>query len=97
MSYKNITIMALPIASIPVLTGEVAQRFEAEAQANYEKFLNRTPEEEKAVRERYDRGTAIVKKVLENSSLGRRCITEKRPLNTRLMYFDLMPLAEDNK
>ena len=89
--------MALPIASIPVLTGEVAQRFEAEAQANYEKFLNRTPEEEKAVRERYDRGMAIVKKVLENSSLGRRCIAEKRPLNTRQMYFDLMPLAEDNK
>ena len=64
--------MALPIASIPVLTGEVAQRFEAEAQANYEKFLNRTPEEEEAVRERYDRGMAIVKKVLENSRLGRR-------------------------
>ena len=34
---------------------------------------------------------------IENSSLGRRCIAEKRPLNTRLMYFDLMPLAEDNK
>ena len=64
--------MALPIASIPVLTGEVAQRFETEAQANYEKFLNRTPEEEMAVRERYDRGMAIVKKVLENSRLGRR-------------------------
>ena len=53
--------MALPIASIPVLTGEVAQRFEAEAQANYEKFLNRTPEEEKAVRERYDRGIERVR------------------------------------
>ena len=51
----------------------------------------------KAVRERNDRGMAIVKKVLENSSLGGRCIAEKRPLNTRLMYFDLMPLAEDNK
>ena len=72
LNYKNRIIMALPIASIPVLTGEVAQRFEAEAQANYEKFLNRTPEEEKAVRERYDRGMAIVKKVLENSRLGRR-------------------------
>ena len=44
--------MALPIASIPVLTGEVAQRFEAEAQANYQKMLHRTPEEEKAVKER---------------------------------------------
>ena len=64
--------MALPIASIPVLTGEVAQRFEAEAQANYEKFLHRTPEEDRSVRERYDRGMAIVKKVLANSQLGRR-------------------------
>lgn len=42
--------MALPIASIPVLTGEVDQRFETEAQANYEKFLNRTPEEKKPER-----------------------------------------------
>ena len=40
--------MALPIASIPVLTGKVAQRFEAEAQANYEWYLNRT-EEEKSI------------------------------------------------
>lgn len=64
--------MALPIASIPVLTGEVAQRFEAEAQANYEKILHRTPEEERAVRERYDRGMAIVRKVLANSQLGKR-------------------------
>ena len=64
--------MALPIASIPVLTGEVAQRFEAEAQANYEKLLNRTPEEEKAVRERYDRGIERVRKMLAKSRLGRR-------------------------
>ena len=39
--------MALPIASVPELTGEVAQRFEAAAQANYQRFLNLT-EEEKA-------------------------------------------------
>lgn len=38
--------MVFPIASIPVLTGEVAQRFEADAQATYENFLNRTPEED---------------------------------------------------
>ena len=63
--------MALPIASIPVLTGEVAQRFEAEAQVNYEKFLNRTPEEEKAVRERYDRGIERVRKMLAKSHLDR--------------------------
>lgn len=64
--------MAIPIASIPVLTGEVARRFEAEAQKNYEKFLHRTPEEEKAVTERYDKGMDIVRKVLKNSKLGRR-------------------------
>lgn len=64
--------MALPIASIPVLTGEVAQRFEEEAQRNYEKVLNRTPEEKKAAQERYERGMAIVRKVLANSKLGVR-------------------------
>ena len=40
--------MALPIASIPVLTGEVAQRFEERAQANYQRYLNRTEEQKKA-------------------------------------------------
>ena len=49
----------------------VAQRFEAEAQANYKKFLNRTPEEEKAVRERYDRGIERVRKMLAKSHLDR--------------------------
>ena len=40
--------MALPIASIRVLTGEVAERFEERAQANYELYLNRTEEQKKA-------------------------------------------------
>ena len=40
--------MALPIASIPVLTGEVAQRFEERAQANYQRYLNSTEEQKKA-------------------------------------------------
>ena len=40
--------MASPIASIPVLTGDVARRFEAEAQANYQHYLNRSEEERKA-------------------------------------------------
>jgi hypothetical protein len=61
--------MALPIATVPVLTGEAAERFEAEAQKNYEKFLNRTDSERKAIHEQYERGMAIVKKVLANSSL----------------------------
>ena len=64
--------MALPIASIPVLTGEVARRFEAEAQANYEKFLNRTPEEERAVREKFDRGMERVRKMLAKAHFGDR-------------------------
>ena len=40
--------MALPIASIPVLTGNAARQFEAQAQANYQSLLNRTEEEKKA-------------------------------------------------
>ena len=61
--------MALPIASIPVLTGEVAQRFEAEAQANYQKMLHRTPEEEKAVKEISNRGIEEVRRMLAKSHL----------------------------
>ena len=61
--------MALPIASIPVLTGEVAQRFEAEAQTNYQKMLHRTPEEEKAVKERSNRGIEEVRRMLAKSHL----------------------------
>ena len=61
--------MALPIASIPVLTGEVAQRFEAEAQANYQKMLHRTPEEEKTVKERYNLGIEEVRRMLAKSHL----------------------------
>lgn len=64
--------MALPITSIPVLTGEAARRFEEMAQATYQKALNRTPEEKKAVHERYVRGMEIVRKVLENSKLGNK-------------------------
>lgn len=64
--------MALPIASIPVLTGEVAARFEAEAEANYQKALNRTPEEKEAVRQRYLQGIAEVREMLEKSNFYNR-------------------------
>lgn len=50
--------MALPIASMPVLTGEVAQRFEAEAQANYQRYLNRSEEEKKANEKALERGAS---------------------------------------
>ena len=61
--------MALPIASIPILTGEVAEEFEAKAQDNYNKYLNRTDEEKKVVQDQFERGMSIVKKVLANSQL----------------------------
>lgn len=64
--------MALPIASIPILTGEVAHRFEAEAQRNYERVLNRTPEERKAAREEYEKGMARLRCMLAKSHLGDR-------------------------
>ena len=61
--------MALPIASIPVLTGEVARQFEERAQANYQKMLHRTPEEERTVRERYNRGIEEVRRRWAKSHL----------------------------
>ncbi len=48
--------MALLIASMPVLTGEVAQLFESEAQANFQRSLNRTEQEKKAETEALERG-----------------------------------------
>ena len=61
--------MALPIASIPVLTGEVAQRFEAEAQANYQRYLNRTKEEKKAEAEALERGFDKLRRMLAKAHL----------------------------
>lgn len=62
--------MALPIASIPILTGNVAQRFEAEARANYLQFLNRTEDEKKAEAEALERGFAKLRRMLAKSHLG---------------------------
>lgn len=65
--------MALPIASIPVLTGEVAQRFEEQAQANYQRYLNRTEEQKKA-------DEAILEKKfaeLYNSMLSKAHLSDK--------------------
>lgn len=61
--------MALPITSIPVLTGEVARKLEERAQANYQKMLHRTPEEKQAVREKYNRGIEEVRRMLAKSHL----------------------------
>lgn len=62
--------MVLPIASMPVLTGEVAHRFEAEAQANYKRSLNRTEQEKIAEAEALERGFAKLRRMLNKAHLG---------------------------
>lgn len=62
--------MALPIASIPVLTGDVARRFEAEAQTNYLRYLNRTEEEKKADAEALEKGFAKLRRMLAKAHLN---------------------------
>ena len=64
--------MALPIASIPVLTGEVARQFEAEAQANYEWYINRSEEEKKADDAILEKKFAELYSMLLKAHLGRR-------------------------
>ncbi len=64
--------MAIAIASVPVLTGKVAQKFEAEAQSNYERFLNRGESENKEIADRYERGMKLVREVLAKSRIGNR-------------------------
>ena len=62
--------MATATANIPVLTGEVAERFELEAQATYEKSQNRTEDEKRDLSERNKRGMEMVRKMLAKSKLG---------------------------
>ena len=69
---KKIRDMALPIASIPVLTGEVAQRFEERAQANYQRYLNRTEEQKKADEAILEKKFAELYSMLSKAHLGRR-------------------------
>jgi formate C-acetyltransferase len=58
------------VENIPVLTGEVAERFEIEAQATYEKSQNRTEDEKRDLSERNKRGMEMVRKMLAKSKLG---------------------------
>lgn len=62
--------MALPIASIPVLTGDVARNFEESAQATYQRYLNRTEEEKKAEDKALERVFAELRQILEKAHLG---------------------------
>ena len=72
LNSKKIKDMALPIASIPVLTGEVAQRFEERAQANYQRYLNRTEEQNKADEAILEKKFAELYSMLSKAHLGRR-------------------------
>lgn len=62
--------MALPIASIPVLTGDIAKKFEMEAQKTYERYLNRTDEEKRADAEALERGFAELRQILAKAHLS---------------------------
>ncbi|MDE6753922.1 MAG: hypothetical protein K2J82_04835 [Muribaculaceae bacterium] len=63
--------MALPIVSILVLTGEVAQRFETEAESNYQRNLNRAQQEKKAETEALERGFSKLRRMLNKAHLGK--------------------------
>ena len=61
-------IMALVIASVPVLTGEVAEKFESQAEKTYEEYLKRASEE-KNEDVRYEQGIQMVRSILAKSKL----------------------------
>lgn len=60
--------MALEIATIPVLTGDVAERFEAQATKAYQKMLERE-KNSTARRSSYEQGMNMVKEILSHSNL----------------------------
>lgn len=60
--------MALEIATIPVLTGEVAENFEAQATKAYQERLNRK-NQNSTQRSSYEHGVNLVKEILAHSNL----------------------------
>lgn len=64
-------IMALPISTIPVLTGEVAEEFERQAQETYNAVINRTEAQKKEASLRYEQGMKMVREVLAKSKLAK--------------------------
>ena len=58
--------MALAIASVPVLTGEVAEKFESQANKIYEEYLKRTLDK-KNKNVHYEQGVQFVKDILAKS------------------------------
>jgi Skp family chaperone for outer membrane proteins len=64
--------MALPIASSPVLTGKVAEEFERKAQEEYQRCLNRTEEENRALEESLKKDIESLNYLLAKSHIGGR-------------------------
>lgn len=62
--------MALPVASIPVLTGEVGRQFEAMAEENMKRYLNRTPSEVEEANAVFAERLAQMKRILAKSKLS---------------------------
>ena len=62
--------MALPIAFIPELTGEVAKRFESEARESYQRRVNQSEEEKKAEAAALEKGFSKLRRMLAKSHLG---------------------------
>lgn len=60
--------MALAIVSVPVLTGKVAEQFEAQAKKTYQEYLRRTSEPD-TTRPKYEQGVLMVKKILAKAKL----------------------------
>ena len=60
--------MALAIASVPVLTGEVAEKFESQAEKTYEEYLKRASEE-KNKDAHYEESIQKVRSILAKSKL----------------------------
>ena len=54
------------------MTGEVAQRFDERAQANYQRFLNRTEEQKKADEAILEKKFAELYSMLSKAHLGKR-------------------------
>ena len=59
--------MALEIATIPVLTGAVAERFESQATEAYQRKLMRDKKMPHSAS--YERGMRMVQKIMANSKL----------------------------
>ena len=85
--------MALEITTIPVLTGDVAEKFEAQATKAYQNILerkkNNTPR-----RSSYEKGMNLVKEILSHSNL-QESFTYYQQLLGKTYLYKLRSLEED--